>query len=130
MRISSQCQFGASRNGKSQVKGYIYKASLPPVMLIPQIATHGRCNSAKNMYYFANGVLGHLRAGDRKSRWEERSRDLIVVTLVSRRCGYNIFFFSLQHSKQVLFPYVIAKQCSFFLGYWLMCRISGTTGLG
>lgn len=52
----------------------------------PQIASHGRCNKARDMEPFARGMLGEVsRLAAESGR--KRTRDLLVVTLDHRNHG-------------------------------------------
>ncbi|KAL1407506.1 hypothetical protein Q8F55_006939 [Vanrija albida] len=63
------------------------RGSSRPLSVI--IASHGRCNSVKNMHFFAVGLLGELRRLDRKGA-RERTHDALVVTLDHRNHGARL----------------------------------------
>ncbi|KAL7421065.1 hypothetical protein Q5752_003949 [Cryptotrichosporon argae] len=63
--------------GLDEIRG----STLPLAVVI---ALHGRCNSLKNMVWFAHGLLGELGARGPASA---RRRDVVVVTLDQRNHG-------------------------------------------
>ncbi|TXT09115.1 hypothetical protein VHUM_02589 [Vanrija humicola] len=65
-----------------------------PISVI--IASHGRCNSVKNMHYFAVGLCGELRRLARAGA-RAKTHDVLVVTLVRGRADHRNHGARLKH---------------------------------